>query len=64
MNEIEIIIKGKVGIGKSTIGRLIYNELCNYNIPCDIDTDETITKYVDVSVLDPCLKCVIKEEIS
>ena len=66
MNEkIEIEIRGNVGIGKSSIARVIYNALINEGIKCcadKIEDNETINMRPDTSnVCKEKTICIIKE---
>lgn len=63
---VEIIIDGPTGIGKSTIGRIIYDALKKYNIKVETETFETIdTPDFDCSHLNKeTLNCLIKERFN
>lgn len=62
---VEIIINGPTGIGKSTIGRIIYDALKEYNINVETETFKTIDPpHSDISHLNKeTLCCLIKEQI-
>ena len=68
MNEIiEIEIRGNVGIGKSSIARVIYQALVNEGIKCcadKIEDNETIDMKPDTSnICKDRTICLIKESI-
>ena len=62
---VEIIINGPTGVGKSTIGRIIYDALKDYDIDVRTETFETIDPpRPNISHLNKnSLSCLIKEKV-